>query len=400
LKRHKHSSPEEMCTTKWHIRCPIFVARQWLRHRTACIAGDCELSFNNATTGTNVSMKILDFYNEWQLCKEKMQRLSLRMCDEKNGIIGHTNVMDIWVTGTKKVFIVELECGKKIKTTKDHRYLTSVGWQTLEAATDLEMSEGDIISWKSDAPKFVVSNGSNKVVEYSALKSIIYAGEETTYDLEVFGPYHNFICNGFVVHNSINEFSARYSVIQDNFFRPKEEDIKRQSKTNNQGTSDQAPDSLTAQEFLDYLDESEKCHEKYMDLIGKDLSREQARIILPINIYTEFYWCINLRNLFHFLGLRMEKSAQKEIRDFADAMFDIVKEIFPVSAQAFLDYNFESVTLSKLEIEALKNKSKNLSTKNKRETLEWHEKMEKLGLDFSEEEAGAGGGCCSENPSL
>ena len=112
------------------------------------------------------------------------------------------------------------------------------------------------------------------------------------------------------------------------------------------------------------------------------LAREQARMGLPLNIYTEFYWTLNLRNLFHFLGLRLDSHAQQEIRWFAEAILEIVKDVFPVSAQAFLDYDFNSVSLSALEIEAISNKSNTLSNKNERETKEYLEKLTKLGLKF------------------
>jgi thymidylate synthase (FAD) len=96
-------------------------------------------------------------------------------------------------------------------------------------------------------------------------------------------------------------------------------------------------------------------------------------------VYTEWYWKIDLHNLLHFLSLRMDAHAQQEIRDYATAMFNLVKDIVPIAAEAFMDYNHESMHLTRLEIEAIKNKAP-INTTNKREAAEWEAKKGKLGL--------------------
>ena len=94
---------------------------------------------------------------------------------------------------------------------------------------------------------------------------------------------------------------------------------------------------------------------------------------------TEWYWKIDAHNLFHFLSLRMDPHAQQEIRDYATAMFELIRPIVPIAAEAFVDYNFESMRLSRLEIESLRS-SQPLATENQREIAEWDEKRRKLGL--------------------
>jgi thymidylate synthase (FAD) len=111
----------------------------------------------------------------------------------------------------------------------------------------------------------------------------------------------------------------------------------------------------------------------------KGVARELARIGLPVNVYTEWYWKIDLHNLFHFLSLRMDPHAQQEIRDYATAMFALIQPIVPIAAEAFMDYNFEAMHLTRLEIEAIRAK-KPLATENKRENAEWEQKRRKLGL--------------------
>lgn len=189
-----------------------------------------------------------------------------------------------------------------------------------------------------------------------------------------------FIARQWIRHRTanVNEYSARYSVVQDRFYHPSLENVRKQSKTNRQG-GEEPMDAVTAQEFLDYLDKVEKSYEEYQRLMDKGVARELARIGLPVNVYTEWYWKIDLHNLFHFLSLRMDAHAQQEIRDYANAMYALIQPIVPIAAEAFLDYNYGAVHLSRLEVEALRT-GKPLASENKRETAEWEEKRKKMGL--------------------
>jgi thymidylate synthase (FAD) len=205
-----------------------------------------------------------------------------------------------------------------------------------------------------------------------------YVGIRQTYDLEVEGPNHNFIANGIVTHNSVNEYSARYSIVPDRFYHPAADNVRKQSASNRQG-GEEPIDAVTAQEFLDYLEGLERGYAKYEQFLQKGVAREIARIALPASVYTEWYWKIDLHNLFHFLSLRMDEHAQQEIRDYAAAMFALVQPIVPVAAEAFLDYNLGAVHLSRLEAEAMRS-GRPLASENKRENAEWEEKKKKLGL--------------------
>jgi thymidylate synthase (FAD) len=190
-----------------------------------------------------------------------------------------------------------------------------------------------------------------------------------------------FVARQWIRHRTanVNEYSARYSVVKDRFYRPSLESIRQQSKTNRQG-GDQQIDSLTAEEFNRYLDSVEAHYADYQTMLDKGVARELARIGLPVNVYTEWYWKIDLHNLFHFLSLRMDTHAQQEIRDYANAMFALVQPIVPIAAQAFLDYDLNSTRLSRLEIEALRT-GQPLASDNKREQAEWEQKKLSLGLE-------------------
>jgi thymidylate synthase (FAD) len=189
-----------------------------------------------------------------------------------------------------------------------------------------------------------------------------------------------FIARQWIRHRTanVNEYSARYSVVQDRFYHPAIENVRKQSASNRQG-GDEPMDQVTAQEFLDYLTKVEEAYKEYQRLMDKGVAREIARIGLPVNVYTEWYWKIDLHNLFHFLSLRMNAHAQQEIRDYATAMYALIQPIVPIAAEAFLDYNFGSLHLSRLEVEALKS-GQPLASENKRENAEWLEKKAKLGL--------------------
>ena len=190
-----------------------------------------------------------------------------------------------------------------------------------------------------------------------------------------------FVARQWIRHRTanVNEYSARYSVVKDRFYRPSMENIRQQSTTNRQG-GDEATDVSTAEDFLKYLDATESRYANYEQMLDKGVAREIARIGLPLSLYTEWYWKIDLHNLFHFLSLRMDSHAQQEIRDYANAMFSLIQPIVPVAAEAFLDYNFHSVRLSRLEIEALRTHQP-LATDNKRENAEWEEKKKRLGIE-------------------
>ena len=189
-----------------------------------------------------------------------------------------------------------------------------------------------------------------------------------------------FIARQWIRHRTanVNEYSARYSVVKDRFYRPDIDNVRKQSIANRQG-GEEPIDALTAQEFLDYLAKVETAYQDYEKLMEKGVARELARIGLPVNVYTEWYWKIDLHNLFHFLSLRMDDHAQQEIRDYATAMFKLIEPIVPIAAEAFLDYNLGAMHLTRLEIEAIRT-GQPLNSQNKRETAEWEEKKKKLGL--------------------
>jgi len=245
LRRHLHTTPSEMLELKFHCCMPMFIARQWIRHRAACLAGDARLAFDlpgaQKRGGRQYhSVSIADFHRMWhhgtehpfakkkpaylerlELDREytipelarlvdrreetlrnyvrdgaldarrttathphaptifvlgsawkafatrehvakvdmrpRLRDMRLRSCNEENGEIIHTNVVNVWESGVKPVFRVTLENGRSLKMSKDHRCLTEDGWFTLEQAAGLHLSQRGGVSWRADAPAFAVN---------------------------------------------------------------------------------------------------------------------------------------------------------------------------------------------------------------------------------------------------
>lgn len=165
-----------------------------------------------------------------------------------------------------------------------------------------------------------------------------------------------FVARQWIRHRtaSVNEMSGRYSVMPDEFYVPEPEDIQPQSTTNKQGREGGYNTAFQHEIGSLLHDRMGASFGDYNSLIDVDLSRELARTVLPLSTYTEFYWKIDLHNLFHFLKLRTDSHAQKEIRVYADAISDMVADWCPVAHEAWVDYQRDAVTLSRMEIEAVR----------------------------------------------
>lgn len=183
---------------------------------------------------------------------------------------------------------------------------------------------------------------------------------------------------------SRNEISGRYSVMTDDYYIPDPLDLRNQSNLNKQG-GDRQMDPVTAISARDSINtQCELAHQEYKELLELGLSREQARIILPLNLYTEWYWKIDLRNLVHFLGLRCDSHAQWETREFAEAVLSLIKNLVPFTVKAWEDYSpmRDAITLTGPEVKALRQcniggPNLYVST-NKREQEEWEAKAKLL----------------------
>jgi thymidylate synthase (FAD) len=166
-----------------------------------------------------------------------------------------------------------------------------------------------------------------------------------------------FVARQMVRHRtaSLNEISGRYSVMKDDFYAPLDADMALQSADNKQGRSEEAHSPELAAEIRAALEGGQKqAYAEYLALIGKGVARELARINLPLSLYTEWYWEIDLHNLFHFLELRMDAHAQLEIRRYAEVMYGITRTVAPLCCESFDRHRLGSVTFSKDEAAELR----------------------------------------------
>ena len=206
-----------------------------------------------------------------------------------------------------------------------------------------------------------------------------------------------FVARQWIRHRTanVNEYSARYSILDKEFYIPKNENLKPQSKSNNQGRSG----DLSSAEIKSYSkiirDNSRIGFENYNKLLNEDesgrmiddskkgLARELSRMTLPLNSYTQWYWKIDLHNFMHFLSLRFDPHAQYEIRAYAETMLDTVKKWVPITHAAFLDYRVGAVHVSAKGKKVIQLMAKGEKVSHESSGLskrEWNELMNSFGF--------------------
>ena len=160
-----------------------------------------------------------------------------------------------------------------------------------------------------------------------------------------------FVARQWVRHRTanINEYSLRYSEARDEFYMPDPEHIQFQSALNKQGRMGEVPTELKQKVLDSFKEISERSFAIYSELNEAGVARELARSILPVNLYTEWYWKNDLHNLLHFVGLRSDSHAQYEIRVFSDAMAESVKAVAPFAWEAYQDYVVNGMRFSRIE---------------------------------------------------
>lgn len=172
-----------------------------------------------------------------------------------------------------------------------------------------------------------------------------------------------FVARQWIRHRTanVNEYSARYSILDREFYIPAADQLAVQSTDNKQGRAEvlSPEQAREIQEWL--IRESGKAYDSYIDVSrpvedgGRyGLARELARMNLPTNIYTQWYWKTDLHNLFHFMRLRADAHAQWEIRQYAEVIRDLVAAWVPHAAEAFEDYRMHAVTFSRQEMEVIR----------------------------------------------
>tara|TARA_B100000073_G_scaffold271866_1_gene231602 strand:+ start:338 stop:1273 length:936 start_codon:yes stop_codon:yes gene_type:complete len=206
-----------------------------------------------------------------------------------------------------------------------------------------------------------------------------------------------FIARQWIRHRTanVNEYSARYSILDKEFYIPSMENVAAQSTINNQGRGEVLTNDEAAEVISILKKDAEQTYANYEMLLNENsegvsidetkpgVARELARMNLTLNTYTQWYWKIDLNNLLHFLALRADAHAQYEIRVYADIMMDIVKKWVPIAADAFEDYRIGGTEVSAKEINLLKKLLKGEKASYEEEGIskrEWSELQRKFDL--------------------
>ena len=352
LMRDRHGTPFEHNSFRFHIRCPIFVAREWMRHRIGCLTGDTVVTFvnTNGHASPRLAKTLDELWSMWTVGGLDVRTMHLRVLDEATNEFTTGHVDDIVLKGAQPVYRITLADGRQLTLTENHRLLTSRGWHTMREALGL-VGEGDN-AWMTRSCE-LVTNGVAVAVESPVpdrpgwkltghpvpVVSIEYVGLRQTFDLCVAGPWHNFVANGVVVHNSFNEFSLRYAKATDDFYVPEVEDVRTQVGKPGAYTFEPVPAELAEHTRDELRKVYDVAYATYQGLLEQGVAREVARSVLPVGAYTEFYWTVNARSLMNFVSLRAAETAQREIRRYAEAVEALFARHMPVTHEAFVANN-------------------------------------------------------------
>lgn len=464
LYNHKHMTPFEMAGMTIEVKAPIFVFREWHRHRTQCLSPDTLVHFNAPKSLPNrksvYKMRIEDIWKKWQPTERKdrperqtnalfprsrIQGMHLRCLDEDAREFGETRIVDVIKGEPKPMVKITTASGRQVTATLAHRVFTSEGWLPLgEAiaqrallslegvtrakATGWEVplverfeewrpvegwrglyevsSEGRVrragclpkkatvlangypavnlnrpgvqtlrtvhslvlgafsrlplpgeearhknhnrldarsinLCWGSSkdnsSDMLQIDRGARLVPVYEEIVSVEDMGLLPTYDLTVAGPWHNFVADGFVVHNSYNEMSARYIPLPDENYLPSIERCMLNGGTNKQanGTGG-AVTPEGARDFIEILaDTYAQAQENYEYGLSMGIPKELARLCLPVARYSRMRASANLRNWLAFITLRADAGAQWEIQQYANAVLAMISDQFPQTAALF-----------------------------------------------------------------
>ncbi|MBN9543267.1 MAG: FAD-dependent thymidylate synthase [Alphaproteobacteria bacterium] len=252
------------------------------------------------------------------------------------------------------------------------------------------------------AARVSYGKGTKKVNEDAGLINYLMRHKHTTpfemCDIKFHIKMPIFIARQWIRHRtaSVNEYSARYSILSKEFYIPTADNMAKQSTTNRQGREDLlSPDK--AHKLMNLLrDDAERCYHNYEIMLNHDeqgnvidenedsLARELARMNLTLNYYTEWYWKINLHNLMHFVKLRADSHAQYEIRVYAEVMLDIIKRWVPNTYAALDEYIIGSCSLSRKGTEVVRKMIKGEKVTQETSNMskrEWNELMASLKIE-------------------
>jgi thymidylate synthase ThyX len=318
LMRDRHGSPFEHNSMTFLISAPIFVFREFMRHRVGwCLAGGTRITLEGAAAGPG-EQSISDLYQQWHRAGAEtdpdaaaVRGRQVRCFDEQTLLARPARIVDVLESGVKALLRISTAGGRSLRCSADHAVLTPDGWR----------KAGELVA--GDA---VLTAGAEAA---AAVPDLIVAvaddGEEMTYDLSVAGPWHNFLADGIVVHNSYNEESGRYRELQPVFYVPGEDrKLVQRGRPGKyefvHGTPEQYK-SVTAAMEESYT----QSYAAYQEMLAAGVAREVARATLPVGLFSSMYATCNARSLMHFLGLRTQHELAK-VPSFPQREIEMVGE--------------------------------------------------------------------------
>ena len=193
-----------------------------------------------------------------------------------------------------------------------------------------------------------------------------------------------FVARQWIRHRtgSFNEYSARYSVLEDEFYIPSNENLGLQSASNKQEREGRLYETMANQVIFNIIEHSQEAYILYTNMLEEGVAREIARMVLPLNIYSQWYWKVDLKNLLDFLNLRTDPHAQYEIRVYADEIEKILSHWLPMTYSAYKNHMKDGVNLSAEAVKLVKSMMAGDSPNREDSGLskrEWNEVMNVLG---------------------
>lgn len=211
------------------------------------------------------------------------------------------------------------------------------------------------------AARVSYGDGTKTVREDGALIDYLLRNRHTSPFEQVILTFHVklpiFVARQWIRHRTarLNEISGRYSVMRDEFYVPNAREVRFQDKRNRQGGDGrEVPPELRERVISVLRSGQERTYVEYEGLLEDDIARELARVNLPLSLYTEMYWQIDLNNLFHFLRLRLDWHAQYEIRAYGDVMARIAQAVAPMAYAAFEEHELHGRSFSRTELDVLR----------------------------------------------
>ena len=210
------------------------------------------------------------------------------------------------------------------------------------------------------AARVSYGEGTKTVSQDGALIDYLLRHQHTSPFEQVIFTFHLkmpiFVARQWVRHRMgrMNEVSGRYSIMKDEFYVPENSCISKQSTNNKQGRGEVFEEQQAKEFQAEFIEGQQKAYEVYKGMVEKGIAREIARINLPLALYTEFYWQMDLHNLFHFLKLRLDSHAQYEIRLYAEKILEIINTVCPMAVSSFENTMEKAVSFNGEEMEALR----------------------------------------------